>query len=402
MAAMESLSIKQESIVVVDAEGFTGKEMALKVEAIKEEPLIFLDDEYSGSGSEGGGGGGSGFQSPATLVPKPMEGLHESGPPPFLRKIFQMVEDPETDEIISWSVSKKSFIVWDHHRFSCNLLPKYFKHNNFSSFIRQLNTYGFKKIDSDRWEFANEGFQGGKKHLLKNIKRRKQNPQNWQQQGAMKPAWLDSVNFGIENELENLRSDKNKMKMEILKLKQQQENTDSYLAAIKERIENNECRQKQIFIFMAKAFTNPAFLHQFIRLLRQKSELCDGQIAKKRRLAAPGSNENRDSMQIAKKISNGRSQNQEEVEILFPASLDEGGSPGQDQEANGASGSSSPDFCSDNYILWEKLLEDELILENEAQAEAEMAQHQSKIVLELENLIAKDMVGQVGCVELKL
>ncbi|PIM97436.1 hypothetical protein CDL12_30093 [Handroanthus impetiginosus] len=107
-------------------------------------------------------------------------------PAPFLSKTYDLLEAEEEERrrgpgdgsgrIVSWNLEGNGFVVWSPAEFSELMLPKYFKHNNFSSFIRQLNTYGFKKTASKRWEFQHEKFQRGRRNLLVEITRKKCEP----------------------------------------------------------------------------------------------------------------------------------------------------------------------------------------------------------------------------------
>ncbi|KAF3911954.1 hypothetical protein AA313_de0202593 [Arthrobotrys entomopaga] len=65
--------------------------------------------------------------------------------PPFVEKVATFVNDENNHDIIRWSDDGDSFIVLDEDRFSKELIPGVFKHNNFASFVRQLNMYNFHK-----------------------------------------------------------------------------------------------------------------------------------------------------------------------------------------------------------------------------------------------------------------
>ncbi|TYH40461.1 hypothetical protein ES332_D12G248400v1 [Gossypium tomentosum] len=239
-------------------------------------------------------GGGTQTATQPLLMPQPVAGHSANGPPPFLSKTYDMVDDPATDAIVSWSPTNNSFVVWNPPEFARDLLPKYFKHNNFSSFVRQLNTYGFRKVDPDRWEFANEGFLRGQKHLLRNISRRKpahghghQQTQQPHGQSSSMGACVEVGKFGLEEEVERLKRDKNVLMQELVRLRQQQQTTDNQLQNMVQRLQGMEQRQQQMMSFLAKAVQNPSFFAQFVHQQNESNRRIS-ETNKKRRLKQDG------------------------------------------------------------------------------------------------------------------
>lgn len=140
---------------------------------------------------------------PPSRTPTPgspsLDGPRNSSPGPggsgktqtvFIHKLYDMLEDPSLSHLIWWAPSEDSFCLYPGEEFS-NVLAQYFKHTNIASFIRQLNMYGFHKVNDNfsadekpaspapatsgtKWEFRHSAnqFRKGDKVSLRLIKRK--------------------------------------------------------------------------------------------------------------------------------------------------------------------------------------------------------------------------------------
>ncbi|XP_060518244.1 heat shock factor protein 1-like [Cylas formicarius] len=104
------------------------------------------------------------------------ENIYVENIPMFIKKLWKMVNEKTLENIISWGSGGNSFIISNQLAFVSKVLPKYFKHNNLASFIRQLNIYDFHKVQNienkDELEFMHCFFLKDCPELIPLIKRK--------------------------------------------------------------------------------------------------------------------------------------------------------------------------------------------------------------------------------------
>jgi len=98
---------------------------------------------------------------------------------PFPVKLFNMLEhidlhEPELSLIVSWQPHGRCLHVHDQKKAEEAILPRFFNQRKYSSFRRQLNLWGFKRITqpgSDNGAYYNPMFLRSKPFLCRGINR---------------------------------------------------------------------------------------------------------------------------------------------------------------------------------------------------------------------------------------
>eukprot|EP00958_Prasinococcus_capsulatus_P011614 scaffold1156_cov394-Prasinococcus_capsulatus_cf.AAC.2 len=214
----------------------------------------------------------------ALLDEKPLEPVKRAAP--FLQKTYDMIDEESTNETVSWADHGRSFIVWRPEVLQSTLLPKFFKHNNYSSFVRQLNTYGFRKMNPERWEFAQPDFIRGQRGRLINIVRKRSAKSGGARNtaegddaavvplGNQRQTAVEVGNYGsMSSDLERVKRDNSILTMEILKLRQQQQRQQQQMDLMQQRLMSTESTQMQMMNAFQQAVENPELFHELLQRL---------------------------------------------------------------------------------------------------------------------------------------
>ena len=149
----------------------------------------------------------------------------------FLLQLYQILEDDKNKDIIHWGDNGKYFVIENVHDFTEKILPQYYNHNNYSSFVRQLNMYDFhkKKTNSEAHTFQHNKFIKGQEELIKTINRKRKKDKN-KCITSLVPLNTELVKF---NDIYNLNNINNKIDL-------QNQSNDKHSLSLDEEKDNNQ------------------------------------------------------------------------------------------------------------------------------------------------------------------
>ena len=179
----------------------------------------------------------------------------ESKQDKFLLKLYEILSKEEYSKIIHWSQNGSYIVITNIHLLAKKILPIYFNHQNYSSFVRQLNMYNFHKIrtDPDKQEqyFINESLNKNKTlNEIQNFKRKEKNKQ--------KCLFFQDEDSNIKYTiLPNKKEEENKILEKSLELEENDDKiVDNFQSLISAGKANSNTKDKILLLLLNKSKEN--------------------------------------------------------------------------------------------------------------------------------------------------
>ena len=192
----------------------------------------------------------------------------------FLLKLYEILSKDEYSKIIRWSQNGVYIIISNIDALSKKILPIYFNHQNYSSFVRQLNMYNFHKIRTEQNDqeqyFINESLNKFKTFdEIKNFKRKEKSSQKClffkDEDSKIKYTILpNKKEEDIQNKAENLELNENDDK-----------NIDNFKEIISSGKLNKNIKDKLMIFLLNKSKDNYEKDKEIKNKLNEKKEKKD-------------------------------------------------------------------------------------------------------------------------------
>ena len=85
-------------------------------------------------------------------------------------EMHAILTHPEIKEIVEWTPHGRSWRIVKQRAFENDILPKYFEHSKMTSFVRQVNGWGFRRLSKSN-EYYHEFFLRSMPWLVKKMRR---------------------------------------------------------------------------------------------------------------------------------------------------------------------------------------------------------------------------------------
>lgn len=94
---------------------------------------------------------------------------------PFPEKLYEMLSAVNEPNVVGWLPHGRAFIVRKPKEFTATIMPRFFRQSKLTSFQRQLNLYGFRRLTqgADAGAYYHELFLRGRPQLSLRMQRQK-------------------------------------------------------------------------------------------------------------------------------------------------------------------------------------------------------------------------------------